>query len=318
MKAGQYSEENAAAIVQANDALNAAIEAFKASVPATAFATLVDIDFANDPVLNEETQLYSITGAAGTMEFSRFTTETDAGSQMYQQGWWSNGEQLYKNYIRVGNGTGTVVFNPGDMGTNIMKVNCDFYLQGLSGRYVGFFLKAATDSADVNVASFYADYYYNKIDETQSNLPIELSSLQYGSGSTWNNVAPEGAEGAVGTVMPKNSFEVILDFGEKSIYATTTSAKGVVTTRKIGFDGTVPTKFILQSNYNNNDRRIWFSNLKIQTVQAGATEEFVDGIATVNAAVREAGAIYNLNGVRVAAPTQKGIYIINGKKVVVK
>ena len=319
MKAGQYSEENAAAIVQANDALNAAIEAFKASVPATAFTTLVDIDFANDPVLNEENQHYSIAGTAGSMEFSNFTIEADPTSNYeYQQGRWVNGEQRYKNYIRVGNGTGTVVFNPGDMGTNIMKVNCDFYLQGLSGRYVGFYLDAATDSTDVTVASFYANYYDNKIDAT-STLPIELSSLQYGSGGSYANQAPEGAEGAEGNyLLAKNSFEVILDFGEQSIYATTTSRKGVVTTRKIGFDGTVPTKFVLKSNYVNNDRRIWFSNLKIQTIKAGETEKYVDGIATVNAAVREAGAIYNLNGVRVAAPTQKGIYIINGKKVVVK
>ena len=40
------------------------------------------------------------------------------------------------------------------------------------------------------------------------------------------------------------------------------------------------------------------------------------GIATVNTA-KQQGVYYNLQGVRVAQPT-KGLYIINGKKVVVK
>ena len=317
MKAAEYSEENAKAIVAANEALNAAIEAFKASIPASAIATLVDIDFSQDAVQDPETQLYSIAGAAGTMEFSNFATEvTDA--YPFQQGTWSNGEHLYKNYIRVGNGTGTVVFDPtenGSMGSNILKVNCDFFLQGLSGRFVGFYLDAATDTTDVTVASFYANYYDNKIDAT-STLPVSLGSLQYGSGGSYANLPPEGAEGVTGNTLPKNSFEVILDFGEGSVYCTTTSAKGVVTTEKQEFNKTIPTKFVLKSNYVNNDRRIWFSNLKIQRIAAGETEPFV-GITGVKAAQQADGAIYNLAGQKVSK-SYKGIVIINGKKTIQK
>ena len=317
MKAAEYSEENAKAIVAANEALNAAIEVFKASIPASAIATLVDIDFSQDAVQDPETQLYSIAGAAGTMEFSNFATEvTDA--YPFQQGTWSNGEHLYKNYIRVGNGTGTVVFDPtenGSMGSNILKVNCDFFLQGLSGRFVGFYLDAATDTTDVTVASFYANYYDNKIDAT-STLPVALGSLQYGSGSSYANLPPEGAEGVTGNTLPKNSFEVILDFGEGSVYCTTTSAKGVVTTEKQEFNKTIPTKFVLKSNYVNNDRRIWFSNLKIQRIAAGETDPFV-GITGVKAAQQADGAIYNLAGQKVSK-SYKGIVIINGKKTIQK
>lgn len=45
-----------------------------------------------------------------------------------------------------------------------------------------------------------------------------------------------------------------------------------------------------------------------------------DGINAINADVKSAdeGAWYTVNGVRVAAPTQKGLYIHNGKKVVIK
>jgi hypothetical protein len=317
MKAAQYSQENAAAIVAANEELSSAVEEFKTTIPASAIATLVDIDFENDAVLNEETQLYSIIGATGTMEFSNFATDvTDA--YPYQQGIWNNGEQQFKGYVRVGNGTGTVAFDPTidgtTVGTNILKVNCDFFLQGLSGRFVGFYLENAADSV---VAGFYANYYDNKIDDT-SNLPIELGSLQYGSGSTYANRPPEGAEGADGTTLPKNSFEVILDFGEGSIYATTTSPKGIKTTAKQAFDKSVPVKFVLQSNYVNNDRRIWFDNLKIQRISAGATEQFdPSGIDAIKVAPVVEG-IYTLSGQKLKTVPTKGIYIQNGKKIVVK
>lgn len=42
-----------------------------------------------------------------------------------------------------------------------------------------------------------------------------------------------------------------------------------------------------------------------------------DGISTINSK-KEANVFYNLQGVKMAKPTQKGIYIVNGKKVVVK
>ncbi len=280
MRKLDYDETNAFIIVSTVLDLNEAVEAFKASVPASAITTIVDIDFEADAVQDAETERYSITGAAGSMVFSNFATDVN-DAYPYQQGYWSNGEQMYKGYLRVGNGDGTVEFDPtvgGSMGTNILKVNCDFFLQGLSGRFVGFYLNNEADSV---LAGFYANYYDNKIDAS-SNLPIALGSLKYGSGSNYANAAPEGAEGASGTVCAKNSFEVVLDFGEGSMYATTTSANGVVTTEKQAFDKTVPVKFVLKSNYINNDRRVWFDNLKIQRVAAGSAEPFTpDGIEEI-------------------------------------
>lgn len=280
MRKLDYDETNAFIIVSTVLDLNEAVEAFKASVPASAITTIVDIDFEADAVQDAETERYSITGAAGSMVFSNFATDVN-DAYPYQQGYWSNGEQMYKGYVRVGNGDGTVEFDPtvgGSMDTNILKVNCDFFLQGLSGRFVGFYLNNEADSV---LAGFYANYYDNKIDAS-SNLPIALGSLKYGSGSSYNNAAPEGAEGASGTVCAKNSFEVVLDFGEGSMYATTTSANGVVTTEKQAFNKAVPVKFVLKSNYINNDRRVWFDNLKIQRVAAGSTEPFVpDGIEEI-------------------------------------
>ncbi len=303
MKAANYSQENVAAIVVANEALNVAVELFKQTVPAEAIATIVDIDFEADAVQDAETQLYSITGAVGKMEFSNFATDVN-DAYPFQQGIWNNGEQQFKGYVRVGNGTGTVEFDPsvaGDMGSNILKLNCDFFLQGLSGKFIGFYLENEVDSV---LAGFYANYYDNKIDAT-SNLPVELKNLKYGSGSSYANRPPQGAEGAEGTVLAKNSFEVVIDYGEGSIYCTTTSDKGVVTTAKQVYDKSIPRSFVLQSNYNNNDRRIWFDNLKIQRITAGPAEPFdPSGITEFNAEKEY------------KAPTkviENGRIIINGK-----
>ena len=305
MKAVDYSQENAAAITAANAELAEAVETFKASVPASAIATIVDIDFENDAVLNEETQLYSISGAAGSMEFSGFSTVDVPVEGVFEQGLWNNGEQQYKGYLRVGNGTGTVKFDPtadGSMGTSILKMNCDFFIQGLSNRFIGFYMK---DESDSIVAGYYANYYNNTIDAS-SNLPIEQGNLKYGSGGSYDNGSPQGAEPATANPLAKNSFEVVLDFGEGSIYCTTTSDKGVVTTAKQAFDKSVPRSFVLQCNYDTKfaSRRCWFDNLKIQRITAGATDPFVvDGIQEVNP-------------VKVVAPSKvikNGRLIINGK-----
>lgn len=303
-----YSEENAAIIQESFGKLSAAIEVFKNSLPASAIATIVDIDFEQAATLNAETGLYSVTGAAGTMEFSSFTQNGDVASIPFEQGYWSNGEQLWKGYVRVGNGTGTVNFDPtdnGSMGTNILKVNFTFYLQGLSGRYLGVYLKDET--GENNVAGFFANYYDSKIGDgaDDNTFGIAQGNLQYGSGGNYNNVAPEGAEGAGTYTCAKNSFEFIFDFGEGSMYCTTTSAKGVFTTEKKAFDGTIPYSFVLQCNYNNSDRRVWFDDLKIQRITAGPADGFVDGVKEVNTAEQT------------VAPVKKvlkdGRIVINGK-----
>ena len=202
------------------------------------------------------------------------------------------------------------------MGTNILKFSFDFYLQGLSGRYIGFYIKGTTtgedgSEQDADIASFYANYYDNAINS--NTFGIDQGNLKYASGSNYNNVAPQGAEDAGTYVCSKNSFEVILDFGEKSMYCVTTSDKGTVMTDKAEFDGTIPTSFVLQSNYSNDARRCWFDNLKIERIAAGEA----DAIQNVKAAAAD-GAIYNLSGQRLNAAPAKGLYIQNGKKFMVK
>jgi len=47
-------------------------------------------------------------------------------------------------------------------------------------------------------------------------------------------------------------------------------------------------------------------------------EEETTGIKKVGTVTLEEGTWFNLNGVRIGQPTQKGVYILNGKKIVVK
>ena len=317
MKAGQYSQENAATIVAANAELNEAVATFKNTIPANCIATIVDIDF-EQPVVEEfdfETGNTSYTnpGAKGTMVLSSFSSQA-ATNQEFEKGYWANGEQLWKGYLRVGNGTGVVTFDPtenGSMGTNILKVACDFYVQGLSGRNLGFYLK---DAEDVDIFGIFHNFYDGT--NTTNTCDADLSKIWAKSGGSYNNASPADATDSVTTnPLEKTHIEVILDYGRQSMYCTINSVNGATTSNEFTLEG-VPTQFVLQSNYNNNDRRPWFDNLLIQRITAGATDPFV-GITTVKSAAKSEG-IFTLSGQRLKTAPTKGIYIQNGKKIVVK
>jgi len=320
MKAVDYSEENAAAIVAANEELAAAVDAFKASIPASAIATIADIDFENDATLNEETQLYSIAGAVGSMEFSHFSTTAPVGEDApYEKGFWSNGEQKWKGYIRIGNGTGTVNFDAtdnGSMGNSILKISCDFFIQGLNNRSVGFYLK---DAEDNNISGVDHNYYqgsvtYNPFVETNEEINALMGKVWAKSGGSYNDASPAGVEEETANPLQKTNFEVIMDYGTNKMYCTITSTNGTATSKEVEFTG-IPTKYVLQCNYDDkfNTRRPWYDNLKIVRISTDAT-----GISFVNAdAKAQNGAVYNLAGQKVNK-NFKGVVIKNGKKAIQK
>lgn len=322
MKASQYSEENAATIVTANAELNDAVTLFTTTIPANCIATIVDIDFEKDVVIDFDfdtgNNSFKVPGTKGSMELSVFSESTpeDNSTQPFEKGYWANGEQLWKGYLRVGGGEGTVVFDPtenGSMGTNILKVACDFYVQGLSGRNLGFFLK---DAEDVDIFGIFHNFYDGT--NTTNTCEADLSYIWAKSGSSYNNASPADATDSItSNPLEKTHFEVIMDYGRKSMYCTISSVNGSTTSNEVVLEA-IPTKFILQSNYNNNDRRPWFDNLLIQRITAGATEPFdPTGIESVKAAPNADG-IYTLSGLKLKTVPTKGIYIQNGKKFVVK
>ena len=317
MKASQYSEENAAAIVEANAELNAAIALFTTTIPADCIATIVDIDFEKNAEWDEDFINHILPGAKGSMTITNFSDGAATESIESEKGYWDNGEQLWKGYLRVGASTGTVSFDPtenGSMGTNILKVACDFYIQGLSGRNLGFFLK---DAEDNTICGLYRNYYDGK-DDTNT-FDADMSKVWAKSGGSYANASPADATDSVtANPLEKTHFEVIMDYGRKSMYCTITSPNGSTTSNEIALEA-IPTQFILQSNYNNNDRRAWFDNLLIQRITAGATDPFDPaGIDVIKAAPKADESIYTLSGQKLMTAPTKGIYIQNGKKFVVK
>ncbi len=109
-----------------------------------------------------------------------------------------------------------------------------------------------------------------------------------------------------------------MDYGRKSMYCTISSPNGSTTSNEVVIEA-IPTKFILQCNYNNNDRRSWFDNLLIQRITAGATDPFdPTAIEKVKTIVKiNNGAIYNLAGQRVGE-NYKGVVVKDGKKMILK
>ena len=309
MKASQYSEENAAAIVAANAELNEAVAVFTTTI-------IVDIDFEKNAELNIDNFLYYISGAKGSMEFSSWTDQ-EPTNQEFQKGYWANGEQLWKGYLRVGQGTGTTIFDPtenGSMGTNILKVACDFYVQGLSGKSLGFFLK---DAEDVDIFGLFHNFYNNT--NTTNTTEVNTDYIWAKSGGSYANASPADATDSItANPLEKTHFEVIMDYGRKSIYSTITSVNGSTASNEFVLEA-IPTKFVLQCDYNNNDRRAWFDNLLIQRITAGATDPFDPaGIDVIKAAPKADESIYTLSGQKLMTAPTKGIYIQNGKKFVVK
>ena len=319
MKASQYSEENAATILAANAELNEAVNVFTTTIPANCIASIVDIDFEKDVVVDFDfdtgNNSYTNPGAKGSMVLSSFSAET-ATNQEFEKGYWANGEQLWKGYLRIGNGEGTVTFDPtenGSMGTNILKVACDFYVQGLSGKSLGFYLK---DAEDADVFGIFHNFYNGT--NTTNTCDADLSKIWARSGSSYANASPADATDSVtNNPLEKTHFEVIMDYGRKSIYCTINSIEGATTSNEFVLEA-VPTKFVLKCDYNNNDRRAWFDNLKIDRITAGATELFDPTVIERIKAAPVAEGIYTLSGQKLKTAPTKGIYIQNGKKFVVK
>ena len=318
MKAAQYSHENATTIVAANAELNDAITLFTTTIPADCIATLVDIDFEKEPELADDFINYVLPGNKGEMQITNFSIgSATTESVESEKGYWANGEQLWKGYLRVGASTGTVSFDPtenGSMGTNILKVACDFYVQGLSGKSLGFYLK---DAEDVDIFGIFRNFY----DGTNSvnTCDADLSYIWAKSGGSYANASPADATDSVtANPLQKSHIEVILDYGRKSMYCTIASPNGSTTSNEVVLEA-IPTKFVLECNYNNIDRRAWFDNLKIERITAGATDPYdPTGIEAVKAAANaNNGAIYNLAGQKVGKDF-KGIVILNGKKMIQK
>lgn len=287
------------AVQEAATAVAEAAALFKTTLPAESITSIVDIDFSNPAVLNDATGLYSVAGTKGSMEFSYFAenTPTAANDLPFELGFDENGEKKSTDVLRVGNGTGTVVVDQSEYGNDLIRVSFDFYFMRLSDRYTGFYLK---DAEEQNVAGLYFTPYNLGVTPQYDSFGFDLSKFV---GTTSDNL------GSL-TESNKTSFELIIDYINKKMWATSVSASGTQTTPAVEFDGRQFTSFVVTSNYANfNGRRSWFDNLKIEKVTYDPTG--VQGVTEVAPAAND-GAIYNVAGQKVSTLVKGQIYIKNG------
>ena len=102
---------------------------------------------------------------------------------------------------------------------------------------------------------------------------------------------------------------------------TANSGYGLKELRVInGVNFTLGTNISLETLSNGNSQLTFTMPDDIVTLQPvfAKGENVVDGISIVNADGTRSTVLYDLNGHRVSVPSRKGIYIKNGKKVIVK
>lgn len=316
MLAAAYSEENAQALVDQKAALEAMAEEFKAAID---YTVLVDIDFGTQEApaqfeehttepdsLGEVSKYYTIAGAQGVMAFTDIT-----GSYPYALGWGSATDETTGAVIatdslgmlRVGNTEAVVEFAGAPATENdIVNIKFDFYAGKLIKAKAGY--KVLSAEGDTICGLYYSSYDGN---DDLNTFGVDYNKYIPGVGSS------SQSNSAIAASSNKTQFDIVLDYGLKTMYCTTISSKGTATTEAIALPEFAPAKFVLYSGYNNVDRRCWFDNLKIWNI--AGTDDAVENIEAIRPVDNN---IYNLQGQRILAPVKGQIYIQNGRKMIAK
>ena len=269
-----YSVAAAETLIAQKAALEAMTEDFMEAINVE---VLVDIDFGtqNNPASFETVEYtddagainyyYTITGAKGTMTFTDIT-----GSYPYALGWGSLTDESGAiiptdslGILRVGNSEAVVDFESNPE-SNLVNIQFDFYYGNLNTKNAGY---KVLDEAGEVICGLYISKYSGTAQINTLGVDHINNITSVGSGSASNS--------AIAAARNKTHFDIILDYGTKTMYCTTSSSKGTVTTAVINMpDGVAaPAKFILLSDYNIADRRCWFDNLIIQNVSSEPASE---------------------------------------------
>ena len=302
--AAAYSAENAQALVDAKAALDQLVEDFKAAIQSN---ILVDIDFEGasfvkheDPSGEADTY-YTIAGKAGEMKIGEVAEAL--GTTLYELGYRASEEAETDSVgmLRVGGGSATVDFAAAPTNTDeIVRVSFDYYFGNLITKSAGYYLTAGTDT----ICGLFCSMYDGK--DTYNTLGVEYMSVltKVGSGSDSN--------AAIAAASNKSHFEVVLDYGKKTMYCTTTSSKGTATTEEVALNPEQKaTGFILASNYDNTNRRCWFDNLKVESI-AVDTQTGINEVASVAKASKAIKAIENG---KLVIKTDKGTFNAVGVQI---
>ena len=301
-------EADSQTMSQARVDLAAAVEAFKASAVLT---PIIDIDFSNtfEAVEEEgETVAYVIKGAAGEMTFPVDVVETDNTQDVtkFQLGW---GEvESVKEVLRVGKGAGTVELSEVPSDNDIIRASFDVWF----GKFVtyGYLSFDLQNAAGERIAGFSYCRYDNA---TKYN---DFPGLDFGKSNNISNVNNE----SIYTDANKTTMDIIVDHKAQSIQAVMTTSSAVYTSELApmpALEDTKVAKVVLASEYSNAGRRSWFDNLKVYQYASQADGPIFDAIKSINVKAAD-NAVYTLSGLRVKGAVKPGLYIVNGKKVVIK
>lgn len=353
-------EADTATLEAALATLEAAQEAFLNSVTDI---PVVDIDFSNnfeeandvDAEGNITKSYYRIAGTSGEIQFNAANirpqhvvsaTELDSNEgegwkedTNFRLGYFNSGNAEFTlgDVLRIGNGAATVPLEVGETDTKVLA-QFDLYFGNLSGKYIYVDFRNAADErvAGFSIRRYDGDVSYNDFNNVLSTGGEGLDIRQYSTG-----VGSSSASNAAICVASNCShFTLEVDYANKTVQGSLLNGKGqTVEGVAMPFRSDdeiadkVIAKFVVGSNYNNQDRQGWFDNLKIFKYGAGAADfeddingsawasetafdPYISGIVDMKAAAGKT-VIYNLQGQQVKNAA-KGFYIINGKKVIVK
>lgn len=294
----EFSSADSLLLEEERTELETMITAFKDAVVST---PVIDIDYGTQEnpatiVTHDATETadayYDVTGNKGAMIF------TSIGSKSYELGYNST-DSL--GMLRVGNSKATVAIDGTPAkASDIVNIKFDYYFGGLSGKYAGFYVM--TESGDT-----ICGLYINKYSSISKYNPFGIEVK--------NMISSATGDAAIAASSNKTSFDIVLDYGDRTMFCTTSNlSKGTATTEKIAMKTQgVPTSFVLSSNYGTAGRRCWFDNLVINNIDAEPT-----GVTEVTPAetLENADVIYNIAGQKIITPAKGQIYIQNGKKSV--
>ena len=290
----------------------------------------VDIDFSNNFEAVEEDGTvtgYVIKGAAGQMEFvaTNVTANNDDVSPAWNAGYtYEKGfkasedtERLLIDVLRIGKSEATVNIEEPFTDNDVLRVSFDAYVGNLSKGNLGIDLR---NEANERVAGFCLNRYDGAVSYNDFNNDANtgLDLLKYVTGYGAKTVNDDG----IYNEKNKSVFELIVDFKAQTVQgivnnATNGSCTGEVLPLPASVTDSKVKKFVLYSNYNNSTRRSWFDNLKMYKYASSAEGPIVDAIQQV-AVPAVSNTIYTLSGVQVKKASKPGLYIINGKKAVIK
>ena len=149
------------------------------------------------------------------------------------------------------------------------EVEFDYYYGSLSGKNAGFYIyNGETEAAALFISKYSGTEVVNTFGLDRGLIPA------LGSSAVNND--------AICVETNKTHFEIVFDFGEKSMYCSTNANGKSQTSEKKPFAEATLTSFVVKSDYNNSGRRCWFDNLKISKIQAGAVDP--SGIENAKAA----------------------------------